>query len=138
MEELTYGYLKPGPGDKGSAFWDALRQDIQKMNDHKHDGETGSLLDSSNVSAVVGTTIAAADWGTVLGNGLYRQLVTMPYITGSSPQVRMDYDTYRPVFRFSGGSFDGQEASLTTTKVSDSTYYVYCNDNTQALTVIYV
>lgn len=136
MDTLSSGLKRPAAGDKGSVFWDAMKDNVTWMDTHTHNGETGDFLDSSQAPGVAGTALAAVDW-VLVGNGIYRQLVTMPNITGSSPAAAMNIDSFKPVFRFSGGSYAGEETPLKILKVSASTYYVYINDNTQALTVVY-
>jgi len=62
--------------------------------------------------------------------GTYRQLVSTP------PNVALD--DYGLCFRISGGGSDGFEIHPTVEKVSSSSYYVYINDNTLDLTVLYL
>lgn len=125
MQTLSYGYKKPQTGDKGSVFFPALEDNIQLLNDHSHNGSNSARLTASSVTVVTGTVLAAS-WAAVAGQtGTYRQLITMP--------VGLSYDDYMVSFKDASGHI----LYLTTEKVSTSTYYVYINDNTKALTAVY-
>lgn len=130
MQTLTYGYKKPETGDKGSIFFPALEFNIQRLNDHSHDGSNSQKLTAASVQGI-GDTILAANWVAVAGQpGTYRQLVTMPPNT--------EFDGYGLAFRIDGGLLDGHEIHPVVEKSSASTYYVYINDNTQTLAVLYL
>lgn len=120
---LSYGFVKPADGDRGSTFWDHLADNIQQLNDHTHNGTNSSLLTSASSAAVV-QTVLAASWA-ASGSG-YRQLLTVP--------SGMDIDTCNVIFR---NSSTGEQYYLDTVKVSDTTFYVYINDNTIELKAIY-
>ena len=113
-------YKKPQNPDPGSLFFSAIEYDIQFMNDHIHDGVSGQLLPT------VQQAIHAVDWvAAPIGGGLYRQAVTLP--------AGLTFDTVEFGFRLSNGS----PVFLTVEKISSSSYYVYINDNTQALNAVY-
>ena len=76
MQILSHLFKKPQTGDKGSVFWPALEEDIQKMNDHTHNGSDSARIPSSSTTATT-QSINSASWSSV-GGGLYRQLITMP------------------------------------------------------------
>lgn len=120
---LSYGYIKPQDGDKGSTFWDHLATDIQMLNDHTHNGTNSAKLNALASDAVV-DDVAAVDW--VASGTMYRQLVTVP--------SGMDVDEMNVIFR---DASSGEQYYLNTVKVSDTTYYVYINDNTKDLKAIY-
>lgn len=128
MLTLSYGYLKPQTGDKGSIFWPALESDIQQLNDHIHDGITSAKLTSQSIVGV-GDTIVAADWVLTSG-GTYRQLVTTP------PSITVD--DYGKSFTIASGPSLGHVVNLSTEKVSPTTYYVYINDNTVDVDILYL
>lgn len=120
---LSYGFIKNADGDRGSAFWDDLAANAQLMNDHTHNGTNSALLTAAATLAVA-QTVLAASWS-ASGSG-YRQLLTVP--TG------MDVDTMNVIFR---DSTTGEQFFLDTTKVSDTTFYVYINDSSKTLKAIY-
>jgi len=123
----TYGYKLPANGDRGSTFFPDLEHNISRVDGHTHDGSDSALIPAKNISKST-QDIASGSWVLVAG-GHYRQLVTTPsgYTVDSSFMK----------FYFNGGSFDGQQVFLKVEKASSTTYYVYINDNTQALKVVY-
>lgn len=124
MQTLTYGYLKPQTGDKGSVFFPALEFDIQQLNDHAHNGINSAPIASGNIVATT-QNLSAASWVSV-GGGTYRQLVTMP---GS-----LQYDNF-----IIGAKIDSSEDQFypTLEKVTANTFYIYINDNSKDVTVYY-
>ena len=124
MLTLSFGFLKPQTGDKGSIWFPAIESDIQQLNDHTHDGINSTKLTAQAIIGIAGT-ILAAGWVATSG-GTYRQLVTMPPSTA--------FSNYAISFRNSANGF---ELTLSVEKVSASTYYVYINDNTLNLDVLY-
>lgn len=128
MLTLSFGYLKPENGDKGSIWFPALADDIQQLNDHDHDGLTSAKLTSQSIIGVA-DTISHLNWVATTG-GTYRQAVTTP--------AGVAFDDYGMVFRITGGGSDGFEINPTVEKITNTTYYVYINDNTKDLRVIYL
>lgn len=122
MITLSFGFKKPQTGDK--QFWVWLEDNIQQLNDHTHNGTNSAKITSASVTATT-QAISAAGWA-VSGTG-YRQLVTMP--------VGLNYDEYIMVFR---ESVSREQMFLGVEKVSATSYYVYCNDNTLDIIAYYV
>ena len=120
---LTYGYVKPADGDRGSTFWDDLADDIQQLNDHSHDGSDSSLLISTSIIPV-SNSVLVADWGN-LTNGIYRATVNCP--------AGVDYDDYPMAFRDSTGA----NVYLSTEKINSTSFYVYSNSNVD-ITIHYI
>lgn len=120
---LTYGFVKPQSGDRGSVFFPDLEDDIQQLNDHTHNGVNSSKLTASSSDAV-SANITAVGW-VVSGSG-YRQLVTVP--------SGMTVDLMNVSFR---ESVTGDLMLLGWTKNSSTTYYVYINDNSLDLKAVY-
>lgn len=123
MLTLTYGYKKPQSNDKGPIVFPAMEANIQQLNDHNHDGANSSKLPAKSI---VGEedTIDSASWVSV-GNGLYRQLVTV--LAG------YDYDLTPMSFRLQNGDYVYPSVE----RVDSTQYYVYTNDNTQDYLVVY-
>jgi hypothetical protein len=120
---LSYGFVKPQNGDKGSTFFPALADNVQKTNDHTHNGTDSAKL-SGPVSANVATqSVPSGSWADQ-GNGTYRQLVTLS---------SLQYDNINISFKTSAG----HQVYPTVEKVSATTYYVYTNDNTLTYTAVY-
>ncbi len=127
MITLTYGFKKPQDGDKGSIFFDALEDNITRLDAHTHNGTDSSLLPTTSFNNTT-QSITSGSWAAVSGKaGLYKQVVTMP--TG------ITYDN-RGIF-FKDAS-TGDMYMLTVEKESSNTYSVYINDNSKNLTAIYV
>lgn len=128
---LSYGYVRPSDGDRGITFWDQLADDITQLNSHSHNGTDSARLTSQSITAV-SAAITTAGWS-LQSNGIYRQTVNMPAGT--------DFDDYGIAFQItaSTGSVGvGQRVDLLVEKVSDTSYYLYSNDNALAVTAIYI
>lgn len=128
MITLSYGYKKPQTGDKGSIWFPALEDDIEQLNDHNHDGLNSEKLTAASITGV-GQTITAASWVS-LGGGNFRQLVTTP--------ANVNFDDYARNFVINNGSQAGHQIYPSVEKVSNTTYYVYINDNTIDLKILYL
>lgn len=122
-ETLSNGYIKPQTGDRGSVFFPALESNIQKLNDHNHNGSNSEKLTADSIEAIT-ETILPASWA-LQANGLYRALVTMP---GS-----LEFDTKGIQLRVGNNPIYGEVE-----KVTANTFYVYVNDNTLTVTVLFI
>ena len=60
MVILTNGYKLPETGDFGDVWFPALEDNIQRLNDHKHDGNDSETLDSTALESVVQTVLSGA------------------------------------------------------------------------------
>ena len=125
MITLSYGFEKPETNDTGATVFPAMESNIQKLNDHNHNGINSSLIPSSAITAAT-QTISSAGWALV-ANGIYKQTVTL--LAG------MDYDEIGIQFHLVS---DGRLVTPTVRRVTDSQYDVYLNDNTQSLLAIYI
>lgn len=126
MQILSYLFKKPQTGDKGSVFWPALEEDIQKMNDHTHNGTNSARLPNSSSYLSSVSVLSAASWSSV-GGGKYRQLVTMPGTMLFQEYATLFRDVSTRVYYL-----------LDVEQVSTNTFYVYINDNTKNILVLYV
>lgn len=124
MLTLSYGYLKPQTGDKGSIFFPALEADIQQLNDHTHNGVNSALISSSSITPLTQAILSAA-WVATTG-GTYRQLVT---VTGG-----LMYDQFTVSVKLTA---TGHLIYPSIEKVSSTTFYVYTNDNSLDYTLVY-
>lgn len=128
MLTLSFGYQKPQTGDKGNVFFPALEADIQQLNDHNHDGANSSKLTAQSITGVSDTILGSA-WVATSG-GTYRQAVTMP--------ANVTFDAYGIMFRIKTGGNAGFQVNLSVEKINSNSYYVYINDNSVDLTVLYL
>lgn len=125
MLTLSYGYKKPQTGDRGSTLFAALELNIQKVNDHTHNGLDSAPLPAQSVLGVL-QTILSTNWVTYGGPaGFYRQQITMP--------AGFSYDSVQIGFRLPSG----HQIFPTVEKVSATQYLIYTNDNTTNFVAIY-
>lgn len=127
---LSYGFQKPATGDKGSVFWPILESDIQKLNDHTHNGSNSSKLTAVASTAIV-QSVSSASW-VAQGDGTYRQTITLPASLTSSGGT---YDDYNIQIRNAAASKD--ILFLTVSKATSTTFYIDINDNSLDLKVVY-
>ena len=118
-DTTSYGYKIPRNPDKGSTFFTQLEDNIQRVNDHSHNGVNSAPLAKTQ-------SISSASWGADLGGGRYKQTITL---TGS-----LTYDTIVIQIRLSSGHI----IHPTIEKVSGTSYDVYVNDNSLNLTAVYI
>lgn len=123
MQTLSYGYQKPQTGDLGPVLFPAMENNIQRLNDHNHDGSNSAQLTRTAVASST-QTLSSASWSAT-SNGNYRQSVTMP--------AGFDFDTISMQFRLS----TGQQIHPTIERISDTSFYVYINDNSVDVIVLY-
>ena len=128
MQTLTYGFQLPQTGDKGSVFFPGLEANIAQLDAHTHNGINSPLL---NATALVASfqILSSASW-VLVGNGIYRQLITLP--------VGMDFETKLVKYLFNTGAAAGQTVYPKEEAVTTNTFYVYLNDNTVDLKVSYL
>ena len=117
MTVLSYGYEKPANPDTGDIFFPAMERNIQRLNDHTHNGLNSAPLASRTVSLPSGSWVLAP-----IGGGLYRQVLTFP--------GTFTYDTADLWFKLSTGEL----VYPTVERITSTTVYVYCNDNTKTYT----
>lgn len=125
MLTLTYGYKKPQTNDRGNVFFTPLENNIQQLNDHYHNGVDSALIPVSSLTKST-ASILAAGWSATSG-GRYRQEITLP----------AGFTYANTTIKFTTAA--GNQAFLTLELGSAANkYYVYVNDNTLALTALYV
>ena len=102
---------RPADDDTGDSFYPALADNIDKLNDHRHKADDS-------------LTVAAANWGSADGNGIYTQTLTVPNSKNFDDvtfEVRDDADD----------SIVFPEL----TKASATTFTIKTNDNTLTYSV---
>lgn len=120
MITLSKGYEKPQNPDTGDVFFPALERNIQRLNDHTHDGVNSQFLATTSQSILSANWVAAP-----IGGGVYRQLVTVP--------AGFSWDQCEAWFKLSSG----ETVYPALERVSATTFYVYTNDNTVAYTAFF-
>ena len=129
MQTLSHGFKKPQTGDK--QFWGALEDNIQQTNDHSHNGVDSKRLTSSAVSSETqdipaGPSLYNGEW-VAEGSG-FSKTVTIQ-------AINLKFDDYGLVFRDANTH---KPMYLDYEKITDSSFKVFCNDNTVDLIVFYV
>lgn len=111
MQELSYGYLKPENTDRGDAVFPALQTNIQKLNDHTHNGENSAPLGVATVN------LPSGSWLALGSDGLYYQdiAIALPF----------SYDTADVWFRLS----TGEPVYPSVTRNSANSIRVFTNNN---------
>mgnify|MGYP003650924086 CR=1 FL=1 len=122
MQTLSNGYLLPDTGDRGSAWFPAIESNIQRLNDHNHNGSNSEKLNSESTASLT-DQILPASWA-VQPSGLYRATVSMP---GS-----LEFDTKIIQLRTNNKPLHGDMQ-----KVTSNSFYVFVNDNSLTVEVIY-
>ena len=129
MLTLSYGYYKMETGDRGAVWFPAIEDNFQRLNDHTHNGTDSALIPpSSIVKTAFKTVISGASWGVDLGGSTYRQTITVP--AGVA-----EINNYLVQFYVTA---TGERVFLEVVRVSATTYYVYSNLSTLAVTALYV
>lgn len=118
---LSNGYKKPETDDTGDTWFSDLEDNIQRLNDHSHNGTDSELITPTTQS------IASGSWVSQ-GNNTYSQVIDV-----TSANSAFTYDTVSMEFRLSNGDV----FYPTVEKESPTTYTIYINDNSETLTAIY-
>jgi len=109
---LSHGYELPTGVTTGDRHFPAMERNIQRMNDHDHDGgEGGARLSATLVDAL------EDNWSADLGGNSYRQLVDVP--------EGFEFDNCRIEVRRSTGEVVYPDI----VQVDESSFYLYTNDN---------
>lgn len=120
MLTLTYGYEKPQLDDTGDLFFPAMERNIQRLNDHSHNG-----VDSVFIPPV-SQSISHLNWTALSGFvNTYKQTIIMPgtlLYAGTIIQLR---------------DVNGNVVNNRIDAATSNTYIVYTNDNTQDLIAYY-
>lgn len=116
---LSFGYEKPTNVGYGAQWFPAMERNVQRMNDHTHDGEDGARI------AAETQDVSSDNWSADLGGGSYRQEITMP--------EGMTFDDARIEVRR-----EGEMVYPKIVKTAASKFYLYTNDNSANYTISYV
>lgn len=125
MITLSFGYQLPQTNDKGPVVFPALEANIQRLNDHNHDGSNSPKISSAAIQPLT-AAVAAGSW-VAQGGGIYKQTITLP--------ASLSYDTTGFDVRLASS---GHVVHPTIEKVSASQYDIYTNDPTEGYSVVYL
>lgn len=127
-KDLGYGIWVPDDTDTGNIWDDYLEDNCAVFVAHNHDGVNSPSIAQSRDSS---QTIASGAW-VDQGDGTYKSpLITMP---GS-----YKFSTF-PFIQFveTSGSDVYPQVYPTVERDSDTTFYVYTNDNSLNLTIVFM
>lgn len=124
MLTLGYGYKLPQAGDKGSTLWQALEDNITRLNGHNHDGVNSAKLSVQNFQSTKQTILAAA-WVAATSPGHYMQVVTIP--------AGFTYDDFVIDFR----DATGRKIYPGISRIDNTSYTIFTLDNTLVVTAVY-
>jgi hypothetical protein len=113
---LSYGYKKPENGDKGDVFFPDLEFDIQRLNDHTHNGVNSANIPTTSISSVK-QPLPSANW-LLESAGKWYQELTLP-----------NDANYSDVFIMVKNSAGDQMFLDIKAGTSSKKYKVYSNDN---------
>lgn len=96
MITLSNGYKLPEDGDLGDIWFDALEDNIQRLNDHSHNGVDSEKLDSSSIEAL-SSAINSGDFTLVSGEYTYRLTLPSPMQVDTTNITFRDATTRDPI-----------------------------------------
>lgn len=131
-QTLSNGYKKPQTGDRGNSFFKDLEDNIQRTNDHTHNGIDSEKIPSQNILKQT-QTISSANWGgsSRPNTSEFVQNITLP--------SGLTFDLTTMEFRDAtiGSSTLGGVIHPFIQKINDTSYIIGLNDDTLDVLVIY-
>jgi hypothetical protein len=124
MITLPYGYVLPETGDAGTALFEALEDNITRLDGHTHNGTDSPSLPAQSIIGVT-QTITSAGWSATGAAGHYRQSVTVP--------AGFDFDNVQISVRTTAGAY----IMPTIERISDTQFYIYTTNNTINFVAVY-
>lgn len=133
MDILTFGFKRPDTGDKGSALFTALEDNITRLDAHDHDGTDSDRIDGFDLRR---GSISVTNSGWSASGAYYKKTITLP--AGYSSANGSDYTKAQIRFFFSGGTYDKQELFPKTNYLTATTFELFSIANNQAFTITLV
>lgn len=121
---LSYGFINPANGDKGSVWFPALNANIVQLNGHSHNGTDSAPISAQYITK--GTVAILSGGWTSNGTGSFRQTVTVPSGFNMSDYSITVYLTAT-----------GHVIYPTIEKLTGTTFRIYTLDNTLAYTAVF-
>lgn len=112
MITLSFGFLKPENTDTGDVFFPAMETNMQKLNDHTHDGQNSARISQNRQQ------LTAGSWQSP------PVPVALYYFEGTLPDG-LTFDNTVMIFT---DFLNGSVVTLDLQKTSDTTYTVYTNN----------
>lgn len=120
MLTLSKAYEKPEDGDDSSLWFPALAANVTRCNDHNHDGNDSTLLAKTQ-------SIASGSWGAADADGAYSQTIALA--------SGLEFDSISVQIRIAS---TGEIIFPKVVKTSSTSYTISVNDNSLALTAVYI
>lgn len=114
METLSYGYKKPENGDTGDVILPSYQENVQKMNDHTHDGQNSARVQQTRQQ------LTAGSWQSF-------PVPLQPYYAELNMPDGMTFDNTVIIFT---DFVNGSVVPLDVVKTGDTTFTVYSNNPT--------
>jgi hypothetical protein len=135
---LSKGYYKPQANDPsegaaGVGWFSSMEANMQRLNDHNHDGVNSQSLSTAAITRYT-STINPADWVSD-GGGNYHFDVTVPAGISGAVAPLNDINSYSLSFI---NATTGERLLPTITRLTSTTFRVEQNDNTMTMTILYV
>ena len=122
----AFGYKVPDTGDLASVWMQDLADNWTRISAHTHDGADSASLDVTVLSKLTSTILSAA-WASA-GGGNFTQVITVP---GAILEIN-DFHIYFYI------TSTGERLFPDVTRASATTYTLGVNDNTLAITAVYI
>lgn len=123
-QTLSNGYKVPDNGDFGDSWFPDMEDNIQRLNDHTHNGTDSNKLPSTSVSAV-SASISVSDFA-LQPDGRFRAITSIP--AGGV------FDELQVIYRDPSTK---EQMYLSYEKLSTNQFYTYINI-VQAVDVVYL
>lgn len=143
MQLLSMGYwlpedTDPSEGIEGVGWWESLKANAQRQNDHNHDGVNSQPLSTTALTKYTSTLLPAGWIADALG-GYYQDVVVPAAISGATaPYNDINFYSLSFLLGVNGDADYGTRVYPTVTRLSSTTFRVNFGDNTRQLTVLYV
>lgn len=130
MYTTPYGYRVPEDGDpaKGALGWyRAIEFDIERLDQHNHDGTNSRLLSPTAIPSVP-VSIPTSGW--VADGPGWKQTVAIPAAVPEINDVSVRFYSTEPAGEL------GKNAMLSWKRITGTSVEIYCNDNTAAFVMV--
>lgn len=131
-QTLSNGYKKPQTGDRGNTFFKDLEDNIQRTNDHTHNGTDSEKIPSQNILKQT-QSISSTNWG-----GSSRP-DTSEFVQNIALPSGLNFDETTMEFRdaTSESPLLGSVIHPFIQRIDANNYMIQVNDDTLDILVIY-
>lgn len=130
-EAFTNGALqKPSPKDQGDVVYDTMESFMERLATHTHQGADSEKISLNFTKEFQDLTVGVDLTWTDLGNSNYRASIAIPAPATYDGNLRQFF--YKPN---AGGNYKEIKPSIE--KIDATNFYVFANDNTIDLRIVY-